>query len=875
MTTYVSRRGGPFSSVKPSGLTMNRKDLRSVRELTQANYTTEYLYLRENELTDFDTEVVMENLRVLDLSINDIGSVDFLSKTPFLRHLYLSGNKIEYLHGISNFSSLETLCLSDNAINSFEGLERLPNLRVLSLNFNKISSFEHYAKFPSLHTLNLVGNPLTEIPSYRSMAIAINNFNLVSIDGHPVTAEERAVLEHYQGKIAYCITDGFIVEGENVEEAADAFLLKLQRVREKSKCLQLCSIRLASEDENRNVLTEGVPVRLICCLQDVRPYEQRTDDIFHSRYLYPVTFKVSGEATEVFVVGSMNNWTDPIELERCEEEGDVYFHTTLYLPAGDYEYRYIVDGVEIVPESNGVVSKHKQGYCYLYKVTELEQTEDEKDTVLHIRWMKSTQNNVYEVIEDNCTLSYTPSVSDVGCCLRAEVLAYINGVFWFLYFDISTPIVAGPPTCPHLEIKGKAAEGHVLLAEADYSGGVEGNSSLNWFRITPEEEEVPIDINDPWAGYKLTSADVNCRIKVEFTPIRNDWVAGEPKSVVTEPVVAGPPECESIKIIGNLIQESDLEVEVIYSGGVEGDSYYQWLRKEDASDEYFPIVGENSTRYVPTLEDVGKCLAVEYTPVNNLGEEGKTCLCVLEKPIEPSAPEIHNLRIVGQLMEHHVLTLEYEYTGGYAGTHIIQWFRRDRAKRLSKVGRPNTATLSLTMREIDCRIEVTVTPVRIDGVQGRAVSAISEGPVAAGIPQTNYLNVVGEPLVGNVLELDADYFGGEAGEPLIEWAREVSSTEEFEVIEVGVRTYRVQEEDRGKTIRVTYVPVRRDGVCGEAKSRIVQVPCGDGVAEAPTAADDTDRHVDPNNMAEDPHQEAGDGPLKGVLKSPFLVTQMG
>ncbi|RHW67526.1 hypothetical protein DPX39_110147000 [Trypanosoma brucei equiperdum] len=95
-------------------------------------------------------------------------------------------------------------------------------------------------------------------------------------------------------------------------------------------------------------------------MQDVRSYEQRTEDIFHSRYLYPVTFKVSGEATEVFVVGSMNNWADPIELERCEEEGEIYFHTTLYLPAGDYEYRYIVDGVEIVPESNGVLSKHKQ-----------------------------------------------------------------------------------------------------------------------------------------------------------------------------------------------------------------------------------------------------------------------------------------------------------------------------------------------------------------------------------------------------------------------------------------------------------------------------------------------------------------------------------
>ncbi|KAH9578745.1 AMP-activated protein kinase [Trypanosoma melophagium] len=848
MTTVAVRRGGRFTSVRPTGLALNKKGLRSVREVTVENYNAEYLYLRENDLTEFDTEANMENLKVLDLSINDIGgSVDFLSKTPFLRHLYMTGNKIESLHGISNFVSLETVCLSDNAISSFEGLDRLPNLRVLSLNFNSISSFEHYPNLPSLHTLNLVGNPVAEIPSYRSMAIAINNPNLVSIDGSPVQGEERAALEHYQGKIVYCICEGFIVEGDNVEEAADAFLLKLQRVREKARYLQLCSIRLAPEDETCNVLTEGVPVRLNCCMQDIRSYEQRTTDAFHSRYLMPVVFNVAGDATEVFVVGSMNNWTDPIELDRCEEGGNIYFHTTLYLPKGDYEYRYIVDGTEILPETNGVLSKHKQGYCYLHRVTELEESTDDRDTILHIRWMKSTQGNHYEVIEDNNTLVYTPTAADVGCCLRAEVLAYVDGLFSFLYFDISTPIVAAPPTCPHLEIKGNAVEGHVLMAEADYVGGLEGDSSLNWFRITPDGTEIPIDISDPWAGYKLTSDDIGSCIKVKFTPIRNDWVAGEPKSVVTAPVVAGPPECESIKIIGSLIQESELEVEVVYSGGVEGESYYQWLRKDDNSEEYFPIEGENSTRYVPTLEDVGKCLAVEYTPVNKQGEEGETCRCVLEKPIEPSAPEIHNLRIVGELVEQHVLTLEYEYTGGHFGPHMIQWFRRDRNKRLTKVGRPNSATLALTKREVDCTIEVAVTPVRFDGLQGRAVTAKSDGVVSAGVPQTNFVNVVGEPLVGNTLELEVDYFGGEPGEPIIEWAREDPDTEAFEVIETGVRSYRVQKEDQGKMIRVTYTPVRKDGVLGEAKSRIVQVPQGDAEEETPVPEETNNRYVDPND----------------------------
>lgn len=91
---------------------------------------------------------------------------------------------------------------------------------------------------------------------------------------------------------------------------------------------------------------ENIPVKLLLCLQDVRSHEQCNTDGFFAQNLYPVIFKLSGEAAEVFVVGSMNHWTDPIKMERCVDGEEVYFETTLYLPAGDYEYRYIVDGAE-------------------------------------------------------------------------------------------------------------------------------------------------------------------------------------------------------------------------------------------------------------------------------------------------------------------------------------------------------------------------------------------------------------------------------------------------------------------------------------------------------------------------------------------------
>ncbi|CCW68390.1 unnamed protein product [Phytomonas sp. Hart1] len=820
------RSVGHLRGEKPTGLHMNRKKLYSVRDICLDNYDTEYMYLRENRLTKFDAEVKMEYLRILDLSINNIGgTVDFLDKTPRLHHLYMTGNMIESLVGISNFPALETLCLSDNAISSFEGLENLPSLRVLSLNFDTISTFKHYPILPNLHTLNLVGNPITEVPSYRSMAIAINSRNLVSIDGNPIQEGERAAVEHYRGKIATCIREGFVVEGENVEEASGAFFLKSQLQRQKAEYLQLCSINLSSTKDGGAILMEGFPVALSICMQDVRPYEDRISKVFHSPYLYPVIFQVSGEATEVFVVGSMNNWTDPIKLERCENDKEVFFHTTLYLPANDYEYRYIVDGVEKVSDINRITSKYNQGFCNLYKVTQQTQNKESHDTILHIRWMRSHGDGVFEIVENENSLLYMPTFDDINAYLRVEVLGYVDGEFSFMYFDHSSPMVNSPPYCSKLQIKGSPVEGSVLTVDAEYSGGIEGHSTISWFLIPIDGNEIPIDSQDLWEGYKLTHKDIGCCIRVEFTPVRNDWVAGDPKSVIVGPIVPGVPECESIKIIGNLYEGSQLEVEVLYTGGEQGDSVYQWLRKVDADNEaYIPIEGENGTKYMLTAEDVDKCLAVEYTPVNSEGKSGETCRCVLEDPIKPAQPMVKNLLISGEPCEGHTLALEYEYSGGTFGEHIIQWYRcyPDTDDHV-QIGSPNSVYLNLTKKEIGCFIEVTMIPVRFDGERGQQVSAKTDDLIIAAKPEVKSMNILGDPIPGNELYVQIDCSGCEVDESAIEWEIEDPETHDLRPAARGVSRYIVSEHDVDKTLRVIYTPVTGDGIKGDTQWLSIQV----------------------------------------------------
>lgn len=826
------KRGvGPLAGAKLSGVVMNSKNLRRVRPLLEENQDAEFMYLRENEIKQFAPAAPLEKLRVLDLSMNQIGpKVSFTPNLfPRLHHLYLSVNKIESLEGFSGLIGLETLCISDNAISSFQGLSNLPNLRVLSLNFNAITSFDQYPSLPNLHTLNLVGNPVCEKSSYRNMAIAINNSTLVSIDGKPVKDEERAAVEHYKGKVVYCIRSGHVIENEgNMEADADTYMLHNQRshVTNDNGIVRLNYIRTAPE--GGQPLMEGNPIKLAISMQDVRPAQEVEGNLFNSPHVFPAVFTIKGDASEALLVGSMNNWSDPIELSRVEKEdgeegGAATFTTTLYLPIGEYEYRFLLDGEERLDDSGS--HSCSQGSCNKREIKDVDTELGEQTTIFHIRWMRQTANGSFELIEREHGITYVPTKADIGCCIRSEVLAYINGQFSFLFFDITAPVAPAPPRCTRLEIKGQPQENQVLMVEADYFGGEEGSSSLTWSRVTLHGQEIPIPLQNPFNGFKVTKECIGCVIKATFTPVRNDWVPGESKSAVTETITEGNPECESIKIIGNLIEDSLLEVEVVYAGGTEGQSTYQWLRK-GPSNQYIAIEGQTGTTYRTTFEDVGKSLAVEYTPINDVGKEGEACRCVLDNLIAPAVPEIRNISIYGELKENEVLVLQYEYIGGMAGSHIIHWYRRHPgAKKPTRIGTGNSSTLTLSQRDIGSYIEVTMTPVRSDNARGATVLAKTSSVVLPGEPCVKYINIVGRAVVGNSVEVEVDYAGGEQGASFVLWEVEDPLTGEVKQVSGGQfnNKYEIARQDVGKNLRVTYVPYRIDGRKGEPKSHQVYI----------------------------------------------------
>ena len=607
-------------------LVLNKQELNSIKQIAYEYPDVEFLYLRENDFDSFDPYIRLVDLKMLDLSLNNISSVAFLwggalpapgtvgeLSLPRLRHLYLTGNCIDSLQGVSFLNSLETLALSNNCIRSFEGLGSLPNLRVLSLQFNEIASFKHFPFLLSLAQLSLHGNPLAESATYRAMAASVCCAYLQKIDNQPVTDAEMETADRMQGKVAFCITEGLVpssLDDDVLKLEADEFLLQLQRQQSAGKPLRLQSISLGrTEDSPYKGTTpiEGVPVLLQACLQvwlclfcfvlfffvslkkhvhphiytstqDMRPPQRSRTDVFHSTCLFPVAFKVrlflrlllsppflspqtrshlnnaslsppppffpfqvTGDASEVLVTGSMNAWQEPIPLARVVNGDEVSYQTYLYLPPGEHEYRYLVDGVEKVSEDRKTVSKYGKGACNYYPVSDVEVPEDQedRDTILHVRWLRSNDFNGFDLLPDQNSLVYTPTDEDVGRCMRCEVLAYEEGGFSSIVFDITQPVQPGFPTCAALDIVGDAVEGEPLSVEYVYTGGEEHHQlNLRWFRVTPDEHETDVTEYAEPGGlvYTPSPEDVGCKIKVDYAPMRSDWTAGNPVTAVTATV---------------------------------------------------------------------------------------------------------------------------------------------------------------------------------------------------------------------------------------------------------------------------------------------------------------------------------------------------
>lgn len=120
------------------------------------------LGLRANEIVDVSPLEGLSNLATLDLAFNEVGAVPNLENLTSLGMLSLGFNRLVDVPQLSS-SSLTSLDLSNNEIASVETPLGLPNLIYLDLRWNGLSQVPDLQNLAALRLLNLRNNAIVDV----------------------------------------------------------------------------------------------------------------------------------------------------------------------------------------------------------------------------------------------------------------------------------------------------------------------------------------------------------------------------------------------------------------------------------------------------------------------------------------------------------------------------------------------------------------------------------------------------------------------------------------------------------------------------------------------------------------------------------------
>ncbi|XP_004293996.1 PREDICTED: 187-kDa microtubule-associated protein AIR9 [Fragaria vesca subsp. vesca] len=379
----------------------------------------------------------------------------------------------------------------------------------------------------------------------------------------------------------------------------------------------------------------------------------------------------------------------------------------------------------------------------------------------------------------------------------------------------------GSPRLLSLRIVGDATEGTSLTVDKQYWGGEEGNSLFYWFRST--SDGTPAEIRGATtASYTLSIDDIGFFISVSCEPVRSDWARGP--TVLSEqigPIIPGPPTCHSLEFLGSMIEGQRLSFNASYSGGEKGNCFHEWFRvksngvKEKLSTHDFLDL---------TLDDVGKCIELVYTPMRKDGMRGNP-KSIKSDVVEPADPEGLEL-MIPDCCEDEELVPEKTYFGGEEGVGEYIWYRTKNklhGSALLDISNLNedvgicgkTLTYKPALEDVGAYLALYWVPTRKDGKCGKALVAVCNSPVAPALPVVSNVRVKEVSL--SVYSGEGEYFGGYEGWSLFSWYRETNEGTISLINGANSRTYEVTDADYNCRLLFGYTPVRSDSVVGELR----------------------------------------------------------
>nr|XP_010905429.1 187-kDa microtubule-associated protein AIR9 isoform X2 [Elaeis guineensis] len=379
----------------------------------------------------------------------------------------------------------------------------------------------------------------------------------------------------------------------------------------------------------------------------------------------------------------------------------------------------------------------------------------------------------------------------------------------------------GHPTLLSLQIMGKGVEGTTLVADKKYWGGEEGDSVFHWFLTSSDGTQSEIK-GATTASYTLTCNDIGVLVSVSCEPVRNDWARGP--IVVSEyigPILPGPPTCQSLKFLGSMVEGGHLSFIAEYTGGERGNCTHEWFRvKSNGTKDKL-----TGCEYLDlTLEDVGECIELIYTPVRKDGSRGSP-RSIISDAIVPADPKGIELVVPSCFQDMEVVPLK-SYYGGKEGNGKYIWYRTK--EKLQKSELVNLATVSddilvvgetLTytpsLEDVGSYLALYWVPTRADGKHGDPLVAMSSHPVMAALPLVSEVCI--KELSSGVYAGEGKYYGGYEGSSLYSWYRETNEGTIVLISGANSTTYEVVDSDYNCHLLFGYTPVRSDAVVGELR----------------------------------------------------------
>ncbi|KAK4440224.1 microtubule-associated protein AIR9 [Sesamum alatum] len=400
------------------------------------------------------------------------------------------------------------------------------------------------------------------------------------------------------------------------------------------------------------------------------------------------------------------------------------------------------------------------------------------------------------------------------------------------YVISDTVVETLPPSLNFLSITGDYSEGGVLTASYGYIGGHEGKSIYNWYLHEVENDSGTIipEVSG-LLQYRVPKDAIGKFISFACTPVRNDGIAGEPRTCIgQERVRPGSPRLLSLQINGTATEGTTLNVEKKYWGGEEGESIYRWFRTS-SNGTHSEISGATSSSYMLSVDDIGFFISVSCEPIRSDWARGPIVLSEQVGPIVPGPPTCRSLEFHGSLVEGTHLSFIASYSGGLKGDCLYEWFRvkGNGLREKLHVGE----FLDLTFNEVGDCVELVYTPVRVDGMKGSPKTLVSH-PVAPGDPLGVEL-VIPECCEGQEVVPEKRYFGGQEGAGKYIWFRAKDKLHEPALMElanncenVDIRgqtlTHTPSVEDVGTYLALYWVPTRSDGKRGKPLVSICESP---------------------------------------------------